>query len=502
MGQAESTTLSKRSVQSTARIASQVELEDEERVESYFSAAMVVGEGEEAEVLMRVPVPITSYTEEGEDGESYGGVSNAYYCAEKGQRFSIKCSLLRPPPEGVSFGARVYVDSGATNVAYSRAGLVDDPTVVVDTAEFDHYFWFGPNETEYVVRGFYRDSETSFPFIFGSPDETAPGVCLGGVHFGESTTTKTTPTPTPSERLEVARSLGAVRIQFTKVKKWLKKKKQRPQQREHDVKKKRRIGGAASEWADAKGAHVAAIPAKITRSTAPNRNPTTRRSSRPTFSSSAASSTTTSPATASKPPSAAPSFRGLPFQALAQIDVRRRCVDTFIRALQRGQLMIETDQRLVAISQSENVAPSLADATNSAVPVPSVADAISRTLSPAAAYLVCVGKRKEGNYGEREVQSSRAHPDPALDRDAKIDELQAFFTDRPDHYDLRALVDDNKENNDPGDPAVNHLLSGYWFPTMRQRNKKKKSSSTKPKVRAYAVSFAAIVVLDDDDDED
>ncbi|KAJ8602279.1 hypothetical protein CTAYLR_003685 [Chrysophaeum taylorii] len=452
--------------------------------------------------------PITSYTEEGEDGESYGGVSNAYYCAEKGQRFSIKCSLLRPPPEGVSFGARVYVDSGATNVAYSRAGLVDDPTVVVDTAEFDHYFWFGPNETEYVVRGFYRDSETSFPFIFGSPDETAPGVCLGGVHFGESTTTKTTPTPTPSERLEVARSLGAVRIQFTKVKKWLKKKKQRPQQREHDVKKKRRIGGAASEWADAKGAHVAAIPAKNHEVDGSEPQPDHEAVLSPDvlfecrlfYNDFAGYRKQASVGSAMLDPAA---FRGLPFQALAQIDVRRRCVDTFIRALQRGQLMIETDQRLVAISQSENVAPSLADATNSAVPVPSVADAISRTLSPAAAYLVCVGKRKEGNYGEREVQSSRAHPDPALDRDAKIDELQAFFTDRPDHYDLRALVDDNKENNDPGDPAVNHLLSGYWFPTMRQRNKKKKkSSSTKPKVRAYAVSFAAIVVLDDDDDED
>lgn len=65
--------------------------------------------------------PITSFTESGDTpGE---GVHNAFYCVEKGHTFSIKCSLLRPPPPGISFGARVYVDSGATNLgAYARAG--------------------------------------------------------------------------------------------------------------------------------------------------------------------------------------------------------------------------------------------------------------------------------------------------------------------------------------------------------------------------------------------
>lgn len=99
---------------------------------------------------------------------------------------------------------------------------------------------FGPGETEYVVKGFYRDSDTSYPFTFVSPQKRNRGHELSY-----------------AEQRELVRSLGCIRIQFARVKKWVNKSKDRPVAFQDA--KKRRID-AAADLVDRKGIHVAALP--------------------------------------------------------------------------------------------------------------------------------------------------------------------------------------------------------------------------------------------------
>ena len=96
MGQAESST-----VKSS---------QDEESI--YFQTSLVV-EGERLS-------PIAYYKESADDANSTA--SSAFFCAEAGSKFEIKVTLARPPPEGVLYGARVYVDSGAPDVVYEACG--------------------------------------------------------------------------------------------------------------------------------------------------------------------------------------------------------------------------------------------------------------------------------------------------------------------------------------------------------------------------------------------
>lgn len=189
--------------------------------------------------------------------------------------------------------------------------------------------------------------------------------------------------------------------------------------------------------------------------------------------------------------------------------------------------MIETEVRLISLSQNvhaahhESCPPAAENATNKPVPIAIIVDAISRTLSPAASFCVCVGVCKEGNYGEGDVQSFALAIDPSFDRDEKIKATELFFTNRPDLYNLHPLSEHNsKENDRPTDcGAKSGQLNNFWFPKMRGLNKKKKKASTKSdvasfpctypsaclyiailsQVSAYAVSFAEIVVVDDSD---
>jgi hypothetical protein len=144
-----------------------------------------------------------------------GGVESTYYCVEQKATFAIKCTLLRPPPPNVQFGARVFVDSGSTDVAYSSAGAKPGRDgEFCDTAVFDHYFWFGPGELEYTVKGYYADRDESYPFFFGSPTERAAGAA--------APEKKKAKTESAHAAAMKAKSLGAIRIQFARVTKFLK----------------------------------------------------------------------------------------------------------------------------------------------------------------------------------------------------------------------------------------------------------------------------------------
>ena len=81
----------------------------------------------------------------------HGAFDDTSRTQEPGVKFQVKCTLLRPPPDGVSYGARVYVDRGEPDTVYTSAAVEGDAEDGVDTAVPDHYFWFGPGETEYCA---------------------------------------------------------------------------------------------------------------------------------------------------------------------------------------------------------------------------------------------------------------------------------------------------------------------------------------------------------------
>jgi len=66
-------------------------------------------------------LPISYWKEASEDEEATA--TFAYYCAEPGVKFQVKCALLRPPPDGVAYGARIYVDRGEPDTVFELRAL-------------------------------------------------------------------------------------------------------------------------------------------------------------------------------------------------------------------------------------------------------------------------------------------------------------------------------------------------------------------------------------------
>ena len=190
---------------------------------------------------------------------------------EPGVKFQVKCTLLRPPPDGVSYGARVYVDRGEPDTVYTSAAVEGDAEDGIDTAVPDHYFWFGPGETEYVarrprrnssrrrrhrgppaqVRGFFADTESSWPFQFGSA--AAARRSLGSHNVADDEPEpKRARSSVSSADVRLAKEIGCVRVQFCKVVQWMKPL------RHAAAPRRASLPGAAAELCDRKGARVVA----------------------------------------------------------------------------------------------------------------------------------------------------------------------------------------------------------------------------------------------------
>ena len=237
-----------------------------DEAKEFFSAKLVVGGDDKPETLL----PISYWKEASEDEEATA--TFAYYCAvgrcvhfnvstaprrdpsrtqEPGVKFQVKCSLLRPPPDGVSYGARVYVDRGEPDTVYTSAAVEGDAEDGIDTAVPDHYFWFGPGETEYVVRGFFADTESSWPFQFGSA--AAARRSLGSHNVDEDEPEpKRARSSVSSADVRLAKEIGCVRVQFCKVVKWMKPL------RHAATPRRASLPGSAAELCDRKGARVVA----------------------------------------------------------------------------------------------------------------------------------------------------------------------------------------------------------------------------------------------------
>lgn len=160
--------------------------------------------------------------------------------------------------------------------------------------------------------------------------------------------------------------------------------------------------------------------------------------------------------------------------------------------------MIETEVRLVAIStQNEDPAPLSRD--NAPIPLNAIVDAISKTLSPAASFLVCVGSLKEGNYGEGQYVQSFTTTKTLLadDREKMSKSLLDFFSTRPDLYDLQADFGDTRDKENAFTQSLSSeeerhfkkTLLGSWFPTTIRNHENKIRKTVKQQV-SHSLSFS------------
>ena len=151
----------------------------------------------------------------------------------------------------MSYGARVYVDRGEPDTVYTSAAVEGDAEDGIDTAVPDHYFWFGPGETEYVVRGFFADTESSWPFQFGSAAASRRSLGSHNVADDEPEP-KRARSSVSSADVRLAKEIGCVRVQFCKVVQWMKPL------RHAAAPRRASLPGAAAELCDRKGARVVA----------------------------------------------------------------------------------------------------------------------------------------------------------------------------------------------------------------------------------------------------
>ena len=417
MGQAESST-----VKSS---------QDEESI--YFQTSLVV-EGERLS-------PIAYYQESADDATSTA--SSAFFCAEAGSKFEIKVTLARPPPEGVLYGARVYVDSGAPDVVYEACGpgRGSDASAAstTDRSTPDHYFWLGPGETEYVVRGFFANKLESYPFAFGSAASSSARAALADAN-GEAAP--------PEKRARVddaaaraANELGCLRLQFAKVTRFVAVDATPGP----TAPRRASLRGAAAELADAKGTHIAA---KAGREAEPDAgasalaaeavlSPKIIHESRLFYNDFAGYRARSSLGKAMLEPL---TFQGLPLSCFAQPDVRRRCVDAMLAAKQRAGADVATKKRIWSFGGGGAPAPD-APAANAPVPVADLAKFLCSTISPAASRAVCrgPGDYDDGDYGEKYVQVLGDEAHRLQDLAANTAALLDYFAAKPDHYDLAAM---------------------------------------------------------------
>jgi hypothetical protein len=59
------------------------------------------------------------------------------------------------------------------------------PGSVVDQSQPDHFFWFGPGETEYDCRGFYESANEEREFVFGELPNTDESISAADPEFLE-----------------------------------------------------------------------------------------------------------------------------------------------------------------------------------------------------------------------------------------------------------------------------------------------------------------------------
>ena len=243
--------------------------------------------------------------------------------------------------------------------------------------------------------------------------------------------------PVPLTVRGMATELGCVRVQFCKVVKWMKPL--------HHASTARRasLPGAAAELCDRKGARVVAKAGTATEKD--HDKETSAREAvlsgkilhecRVFFNDFGGYRAQATMGAAMLEPL---TFRGLPLSALRQSDVRRRCLETFLRARQRDGSEKESEKRISGWGFGllrASTRGSTEDQNNAKVQVMRVAKFACEFLSPAAAKIVCAGAEDEE---DALYQTHAGLTDK--ERFAHLDEnttaLGEYFVNRPDLYEV------------------------------------------------------------------
>lgn len=348
-----------------------------------------------------------------------------YYTGLLGLPFAVRVSLTKPRTEGTLYGARVYIDSGKAGreVVYKKWAEADEsgdvkaehPNETVDTAKADHYFWIPAGKTEHTIRGFYKSPRLCHAFKFGDPRSNKRGL-NSDMLVGED---------------GIVDSIGTIRIAFSSVEKFqpfqLKRSEPPPRpQAVESVETKPRLTAKPGRvvkdgYEPPPDGEEAVLEEKVIfeRRIVYNsyegfkvRHFLERYLHTVDF------------------------YKGMPLKVFTQGNVRKQAIQAFVKQINSARIDKSNADRIQQANQGEPVIIHSSDA-NDFVRVEDIVHFICKSVSPAASYIICTGKEKQGNYGERQVQRFGFSLEDGLqDYAVKERELVSFFKAEPGCYDI------------------------------------------------------------------
>jgi hypothetical protein len=392
---------------------------------NFFKVELLVGrhDGPASDYQLMKPFQQTS-----KDGDP---LSIDHYVATPGLSFVIRCKLARPAKTGALYGARVYIDSGnmkEIRKIYKKWGYPgDEINDDVDLSEADHYFMMNPGQQEYIINGFYVSPSESQRFVFAEPPRINSIDGDPEVDFEE----------------EINR-VGTIRIMFCCV-------DSKPSEKIRNIDYHRKPQQATTNKSYDEKIKMSTKPGNIIQDGCSSSKRKDildrdilyeRRLIYNTYGGFSARRTT------NQYSNSGVFYKGMPLKCfLEQHEVRFQGVITFFRevaALRIGQasdirIDLTTEQRIDDTQAARNAPQVL---TNDWVCVEDIVHHVSKSLSPAASYILCTGmqhhaKNDVNDYGEKYVQKQGASEDEQFqDFAEKESGLVQFFKNNPGVYNL------------------------------------------------------------------
>ena len=420
-------------------------------MQGYFKAFLVVGEGDDEEEMY--PLIVEDKPED--------NASVQHFVAISGRPFKLKVQLQRPAPPGVKYGARVYVDTGVVGEfsvqeldehtgqfqeqSYVFEENVDDDAKQImkkaQEMEMDHFFWLRNDQVNYEISGFYGSGESEYQFVFGDLESTNIELDkLGG-----------------KEKMEVSKQLGTIRIQWSIV------DHMKPRDDiGYQYQAPKQAAGDSGGLMDRKGVHLSTRPGKRLKTGAQTKDVAVLKKEiiyENLIHFNDFYGYQTSEKHNSRASDGPGRLRALPLSefihpeyGIADKKKRKKYIEKFLRWHQGGRYQAVSSSS----SSSSNNSSSSGRDPNAFVETESLAWFITDTLSPATSYILCTGKAKDGNFGEKLVQNIKCSD---LQRKAYFDDkengLVEFFQSNPSGYELAERLGTEL-------PANASLTRRYW----------------------------------------
>lgn len=372
-----------------------------------------------------------------------------YYVATPGLSFIIRCKLARPIKAGALYGARVYIDSAKlkeTRQVFKKWGHPgdqngDDDETDVDLSVADHYFWMTPGQQEHTIHGFYRSPDESQRFVFAEPPRKKTVDGDNSVLQADDELNK----------------IGTIRVVFCCVDSNSSGKVRnlnhccKPKQVTIDEKLDQKI-----KMSTKPGIIIKDGCSLTTSDIVPNlKNEIVyeRRLIYNTYEGFSARRTTHQYSIRGG------FYKGMPLKCFRQPYqiVRFQGIKTFLQEVRDRRIDLTTEQRIDGTQAAGRNPPPQAPQvlTNDWVCVEDLVHHISKSLSPAASYILSTGVQHQNadngvkNYGEKYVQKQGASKDEQFQNFAeKENGLVQFFQKHPGVYDLELFrKNQNKYKN-------------------------------------------------------